>query len=195
MPPWRDWYHCMGNTYGTWLPGDRRGFRTEHHKRHVPYDYKNPPPPGMYDALYRRSKALMTRLPVYLESREQRLCALTEFVGSLLRRDVPVAAASIDRMHFHALVRCHDRDPRHWIGLAKRESSHYCKATGDAPVGGIWGDGSECQPVADGGHYFNTNDYIASHGKYGAVVYLSAAPLRMPSNPLADFDPNDLLIE
>jgi hypothetical protein len=19
---WNDWYHCMGNTYGTWLPGE-----------------------------------------------------------------------------------------------------------------------------------------------------------------------------
>src|SRR4051812_27672023 len=138
--PWNDWYHCMGNTYGTWLPGDRRGFRTYDGKHPIPYDYKHPPPPGVYDSLYRRSKRLMARPPVYLESRDQRLRGLEEFVGSLLRRNVPVAIGSIDRIHFHFLIQCLDHDPRRWIGLAKRESSHHCKTTGHAPDGGLWGD-------------------------------------------------------
>src|SRR3954468_9029001 len=41
--PWNNWYHCMGNTYGTWLPGDPRGFRTRLHREHVEGDYRNPP--------------------------------------------------------------------------------------------------------------------------------------------------------
>jgi hypothetical protein len=24
--PWNDWYHIMTHTYGTWLPGDPKGF-------------------------------------------------------------------------------------------------------------------------------------------------------------------------
>jgi len=28
--PWNNWYHLMGHTYGTWLPGDPRGLRTGH---------------------------------------------------------------------------------------------------------------------------------------------------------------------
>jgi hypothetical protein len=44
MSAWRDWYHVTGSTYGAWLPGDPRGFRTRHHRQHVEGDYKDPPP-------------------------------------------------------------------------------------------------------------------------------------------------------
>jgi hypothetical protein len=33
----------MGHTYGTWLPGDPKGFRTRHHREHIEGDYKKPP--------------------------------------------------------------------------------------------------------------------------------------------------------
>ena len=34
--PWNDWYHCNGNTYGTWLRGDPRGFRERRHRLEIP---------------------------------------------------------------------------------------------------------------------------------------------------------------
>lgn len=43
---WNAWYHVLTNTYGTWLRGDRRGWRERHHRKHVEGDYKNPPKPG-----------------------------------------------------------------------------------------------------------------------------------------------------
>jgi hypothetical protein len=64
--PWNDWYHCMGSTYGTWLPGDARGFRTRHHREHIEGDYRNPPPKGMYEARHQQSKDVMQRDVVYL---------------------------------------------------------------------------------------------------------------------------------
>src|SRR4030095_14106043 len=85
--PWNNWYHCMGSTYGAWLPGDPRGFRTRHHREDVPYDYKHPPPPGLYEKRYARSRQLMTRPPVYLTPRQCQL-ALTELVNSFNRRDM-----------------------------------------------------------------------------------------------------------
>ena len=42
MLPWNDWYHCTTHTYGSWLRGDRRGWRARHHREHVQGDYKNP---------------------------------------------------------------------------------------------------------------------------------------------------------
>jgi hypothetical protein len=35
VKPWCDWYHIMCNTFGTWLPGDPKGFRTRHHREHT----------------------------------------------------------------------------------------------------------------------------------------------------------------
>jgi hypothetical protein len=59
--PWNDWYHCMGNTFGTWLPGSPKGFRTRHHREHVQGDYKNPPPNGIYEERHKHAKSLMHR--------------------------------------------------------------------------------------------------------------------------------------
>jgi hypothetical protein len=42
------WYHSITSTYGAWLYGDERGFRTRHHREHVDGDYKSPPPRGLY---------------------------------------------------------------------------------------------------------------------------------------------------
>ncbi len=74
--PWNDWYHIMFHTYGTWLPGDPKGFRTRHHRGHVEGDYKNPPPPGTYDELWKRSKHLMKRDPVWLTYEQRKLWAV-----------------------------------------------------------------------------------------------------------------------
>lgn len=190
MPPWNDWYHCMGNTYGTWLPGSRLGFRTQQHKHHIPYDYKHRPPKGLYDRLHDRSKSLMTRPSVYLESTEQRQRALDELVASLQRREIEVAVAAVDRIHLHVLARCRDHNPRHWLGIAKKESSHRCKMTGHAPLGGLWATNCECKPVTGPDHYDNALGYIADHETRGAVTYV-----RPPFDSLGGIDPNDLLVD
>jgi hypothetical protein len=169
--PWNDWYHCMGNTYGTWLPGDPKGFRTRHHREHVDGDYRNPPPKGRYDERHLRSKGLMKRPPVYL-SPGQRVRAVDQFVRSLQKRDIEVVTASVDRVHFHVLARFADRRPRHWIGVAKKESSHYLKQDGLAPVGGLWATRFECIPIDGRGHQLRTVAYILKHAKKGGVVRL-----------------------
>jgi hypothetical protein len=134
----------------------------------------------------------MTRPAVVLDTQEQRRRVLDEVVASLLRHNIPVAVAALDRIHLHVLAQCLDNNPRHWTGIAKRESSHYCKITGHASVGGIWAVGCECKPIADRDHFSRTLGYIPDHGKRGAEIYrgsLSAA------NPLGDFNPDDLLVE
>jgi hypothetical protein len=32
MLAWNAWYHVTVNTYGTWLPGDPRGWHTRHRR-------------------------------------------------------------------------------------------------------------------------------------------------------------------
>jgi hypothetical protein len=119
----------MGHTYGTWLPGDPKGFRTRHHREHCEGDYKNPPPKGTYNDLYQRSKDLMKRDPVYL-TKEQQKIALDAVIESLRKRDIPVVIGALDRIHLHLLASFPDHNPRHWIGIAKRESSHALKSAG-----------------------------------------------------------------
>src|SRR5438874_9854273 len=98
------WFHVTTHTYGAWLYGDPRGFRTRHHREHVEGDYRNPPPKGTYDERYRQSKDQMSRDPVFLTV-EQRQRALDEFVKSFAKWKIEVRAISIDRVHLHVLAR------------------------------------------------------------------------------------------
>src|SRR5436190_14693419 len=60
------WFHVTTHTYGAWLYGDPRGFRTRRHREYVEGDYKNPPPPGKYADEYERSKESLKQEPVRL---------------------------------------------------------------------------------------------------------------------------------
>src|SRR5271170_52478 len=71
--PWRCWYHCMCNTYGTWVRGDSRGWRERHHRKHVDGDYKHPPKEGTFEELGARSRELMSRDPIRLRRQLQEI--------------------------------------------------------------------------------------------------------------------------
>ena len=188
--PWCDWYHIMGNTFGTWLPGDPKGFRARHHREHVDGDYKKPPPKGKYDALWKPSKELMKREPVYLNP-AQRKRAVDEFVRSFKKWKIELRVLSMDRVHIHALARFHDRNPRHWVGLAKKESSAYMKRDGLAPDGGLWAVRCKCLPITDREHFDRVVGYIQDHAKRGACVW----EWERATCTMNEFNPTELLID
>ena len=47
------WSHIIISPQNSWLPGDRRGFRSRNHKIHSSGDYKNLPPPEEHAGLRR----------------------------------------------------------------------------------------------------------------------------------------------
>ncbi len=73
------WYHVILSTYGSWLYGDPRGFRTRHHREHVEGDYKNPPPQGRYAERERRSRESLKCDPICLPE------SLRPIVGAAIR--------------------------------------------------------------------------------------------------------------
>jgi hypothetical protein len=168
--PWNNWHHLMGHTYGAWLPGDPRGFRTFHHRQHVDGDYKSPPPKGKYGQLHQYSKSVMKREPIYLNL-EQRKLAVRFLVESLQRREIEVVSACVDSVHFHILARITDCRADHWLGVAKRETSTYMKRDGMCEPGGVWGRGGKCQPIRDRAHQLSTVKYILGHRSKGAAVW------------------------
>src|SRR5207244_5320241 len=98
------WYHIITSTYGSWLYGDPRGFRTRHHREHVEGDYKNPPPPGRYDDLARRSRDSMSQPPVVLP------VALRQVVGGSIKEKLErlgglVLCLAVGGQHVHVLVK------------------------------------------------------------------------------------------
>jgi len=183
----------MCNTYGTWLRGDRRGWRERHHRKHVEGDYRNPPKKGTFEMIQKQSQALMKRDPVYLDEELRRL-ALLAVVECLIGDGIIVLVACLDRKHLHVLGQFKDKRSRQRLGWAKFHATKKVKQflnTHGAAVGiplelktgeGIWGKRSECVPVTDCVHRLNSLNYIAGHWKKGARVWLNPRlPRLVPS--------------
>lgn len=134
MRAWNGWYHVNGNTFGTWLRGDARGWRARHHREHVEGDYKNPPPPGTYDGLRASSRRLMKRDKVWLTAPARDL-ACRELVASLLCHGIEVIALAVDDHHFHLLARFRLQEElqgMHQAHGSVRESGSQSKSPSDS---------------------------------------------------------------
>ncbi|MBL4699963.1 MAG: hypothetical protein JKX85_01775 [Phycisphaeraceae bacterium] len=118
MLPWNHWYHCNGNTYGTWLPGDPRGWRSVNHKIHVEGDYNSPPPEGSDAGLYNHSQQVMKNQPVILSP--QHCQQIAEIWASTLHHyNIEIAAIAIGSNHWHVLGQFVDHKPRITMGRVK----------------------------------------------------------------------------
>jgi len=169
MPAWNGWYHVTSNTYGTWLPGDPRGWRERKHKKHVGGDYKRPPPKGSGDAIHRCSRELMKQHSVHLDAM-QRQTAGRALVEMLLRQEIELLALSVDAIHFHLLGRFQDTEVRPKVGGAKKHA--YFSLREQGLRGTLWGDGSDVVPITDRQHQVNVFHYIGRHEKSGAWVWI-----------------------
>ena len=168
MGAWNGWYHVNGNTYGTWLRGDPRGWRARRHREHVEGDYKNPPPEGEYAELHRRSKSLLKREPIRLNARQSR-AALDAMVAKLLEFEIEVLAVSVDAVHYHILARFPDDQVKGPVGWAKKNASHDLTELGLA--GTVWAKGCRPLPITGRRHQLNVFRYIAEHASKGACVW------------------------
>jgi len=168
MTAWRGWYHAMGHTYGTWLPGDARGWRSRHHREHVDGDYRNPPPPGTHDALHARSSGLKKREAVFLDV-EARQAAGRATVEMLVHQGAEVVAFCLDAVHFHLLGRFGALSSRQAVGRAKKHA--YFVLRGRGHEGKVWASRSQSVPIDNRSHQVRVYDYILSHGDSGAWVW------------------------
>ena len=115
------WFHVVLSTYGSWLPGDPRGFRTRNHREHIEGDYKNPPPAGLYEARHRRSQALM-RAPACRFSHELRPVVGLALVERLQALGSVVYCVAVCAQHVHLLAKVPYCETQDWIGHAKRHA-------------------------------------------------------------------------
>jgi hypothetical protein len=196
------WYHCIVSTYGSWIRGDSRGWRSKHQREHVTGDYKHPPPPGMYDAQRQESLRKMEREPILLTPIQRRLIC-TLIVDYLNHVDVTYADLCVSATHFHLLVKvppaARDRIvglnehnalkdgrnplPRYLLGRIKMRTSLEMRKSGHhtAP-GGLWGVRSKIIPIHDRNHQLRVVRYIRNHRREGAAVWsdLKSDPPSIP---------------
>jgi len=121
-------------------------------------------------------KKRLTRDPVYLKN-EAPIIALGAVLEKLFEKQIEVEAGSLDDHHLHVLGRFPDHRPRHWVGLAKKNSAWAVKDAGLAQPGGIWARRGLCKPIKDRAHFENTVEYIPDHANRGAVIWQPGMPI------------------
>jgi REP element-mobilizing transposase RayT len=168
LPQGWKWFHVTGNTYGTWLPGDPRGWRSRKHKVHVDGDYRDPPAPGAYDHLNAHSRSLLTRDAVLLTP-DQRRVAGRAMVDRLLELNVRLLALSCGRAHYHLLGGFSDHEVRQLVGRAKKNATFDLRECGFE--GRAWARKSRPLPVGNRAHQRNVFEYILDHAREGAWVW------------------------
>ncbi len=171
---WRNWYHCTVGTYGTWLPGDPRGWRERNHHEHVEGDYKKPPKPSKFNAArFQHSKDVMRFEPYLIASADR------EPIGQLLieafsKRNIPLLALAVCETNFHALIQCADGQPKKTLGRAKRHVTFGFSPIIDPAENTrlkMWETEGGAKPIADEAHARNTFQYILDHVNEGGWVW------------------------
>lgn len=168
MSAWNGWYHVTVGTYGTWLPGDERGWRARHHRQHVDGDYKNPPAEGAYDRLRASSQSRLKSAPVVLTPDHRRVIGQA-MVEGLARQNVEALCLSMGGEHCHLLARLDYSEIRKIVGRAKLHAYHAVSAEVDRRR--IWAKRSRALAITDRQHQKNVYNYILKHREDGAWVW------------------------
>jgi acetylornithine deacetylase len=175
----RKWFHVTAHTYGAWLYGDARGFRTRHHREHVEGDYKNPPHGELakeYAAKRRRSEELLKQAPVRL-SAEMRAVVGAAVRERLIELGAEVIVVAMSATHAHILAKMPNAKAvtRDWVGRAKKHAWYLARDQGWK--GQVWGKRSKATAIKDYDHQTNAFNYIVRHGeKEGAWVWTYRDP-------------------
>jgi hypothetical protein len=163
------WFHVVLTMYGNWLPGDERGFRTHHHRVHVPGDYRTPPPPGMFAATLRRSRSLLKYPPVRL-AEHWRPTVGTAVVSRTRELGGFVYVAAVSVGHMHLLAKLPSDETRNSMGSAKKHAWFTAREHGW--TGKLWAKRGKFTPVRDRRHLDSVLRYIIAHEKQGAWVWV-----------------------
>ncbi len=128
-------------TYGTWLPGDERGFIGRSRDADGRQEWLNVPGTPMRDAaprLERASRARMKAPPIWL-SRRDAMITLRQFQITAGIRGWELIAVAIMRNHVHLVVGVQgDPDPATLLRDFKSYSSRALNAATARPPNGRW---------------------------------------------------------
>ena len=191
---WNKWYHCISSTYGSWLHGDGRGFRTRHHREHVIGDYKDPPPPQRYADRARASQLRMRADTVSL-THQDRLLVCLKVAETLVAYGTEIVDMCVGEHHMHLLARFaevlppridgsavrlprnlladgREPIPRHVLGRANRAASIAMGKAGRKAEGTpLWAKRPKVLPIANRAHQIEVVRYIREHAREGAVIW------------------------
>ena len=153
------WFHIQWSAFGTWLPGDPRGFRSHQHRIHSHGNYKNPPPEGEHRGLLLHAERTMHK-PAISFDRKTRILLRDAIVTVSQSKDLHLRCVAVSSNHVHALMRIDPDRIVSIIGNIKRSSSH---AIRDRIPGRVWAARKHVNPIRDQSYLAQTEQYILAH--------------------------------
>jgi hypothetical protein len=167
------WFHVILTTYGAWLPGDARGFRTRDHRDHVDGDYKRPPEAGVYERFHDKNRASQ-KYPLVSFTPIQRNFVMQAIHERLALFGDPVAIVAVNARHAHLLLKLPPAETRHRVGMIKRHVTFSLRKLQWS--GPVWAGGAKFVPIRDRQHQLNAYQYIADHIEEGGAVWKHGDP-------------------
>jgi hypothetical protein len=169
------WWLVTWSTYGSWLPGDPRGFQTWRGKEYVPPPERYARPgeetydPAKYAGRHQSAKATTgetVRLSV-----GQRTCVLEAVVNEIAKLPLIPAALSVSAEHCHLLSKFGALKIRSTVGVLKGEATKALRAGGFSSDR-VWS--RECHPKSkrEGREFLIALKYVCNHRAEGAAVYI-----------------------
>lgn len=170
------WWLVTWTTYGSWLPGDARGFRTWRGRERVA------PPrrfathsddvyePARYVTRYREAVAqCSTGVCLNVTHRQVALKAIVEDVNAL---NLPAAVLAVADWHVHLVAQFGGLPIRPTVGRFKSEATRAIKAADDNyEPKRSWTKGCHMESLKDDASLDAACRYVAGHVLQGAVVY------------------------
>jgi hypothetical protein len=169
------WWLVTWSTYGSWLPGDPRGFQTRRGKEYIPPPKRYAKPgeptynPAEYSDRYQSAKALASA-PVKL-AQVQRKCALNAVVGQLTKLSVVPAALAVSSEHSHLLAKFGSLKIRTTAGVLKGEATKALHQAGFNEEQ-IWSAECHMKSKKEGREFQIALRYVANHLNEGAELFI-----------------------
>ena len=168
-------WHITWNTYGTWLPGDPRGFQSWQGRKHVPPPkrYANGETETYNAADYKKRHEYSTSItghPVRLTN-DDRQDVLDAVVGELDDMPINPSVIAVCGEHIHLLAVFGEYSIRKAVGRLKSAATRRLK-TRHSDWKRVWARNCHMKSVRSGKHYENVFRYVREHEEQGALVFV-----------------------
>lgn len=171
----KQWFLVTWTTYGSWLPGDPRGFRTRHAKEYIPpprrYAKADEPAyhAGSYAFRLLQAQANLERSPVQLT------CVQQEFVADnlyeqLVQDGQRAFLLSVEATHVHVLAEFEPKRAKQEAGRYKGRLSNRLSKQFAELAGRVWSSGSHVEAKRTRGEIRGAAEYVRRHVQQGGVV-------------------------
>ncbi|QDT39570.1 hypothetical protein [Stratiformator vulcanicus] len=169
------WWLVTWSTYGTWLPGDPRGFQTWRKREYVPpperYAKHNEKTyeARRYEDLHYSAEQMMAAEPVYLEENEQQIVVAAVYdESSSMELQPSVIAVMSD--HTHLLAKFGSLEIRKAVGRLKAAATRQLHSLG-MTSGRAWSRCCHMKSKPTEREYLNAVAYVKKHEEQGATVF------------------------